>query len=125
MTQFLAAVAIVVAIVAAFNANVLKIDTAELADEIRSMERQIDLETDRIDVLKAEWNYLTNPSRIQQLTDQHLELQKVSNKQIFKRSDIAAIPFRIPQSEDDVNNDAIANLLNVSRLDTDNLGITE
>lgn len=119
MTQFLAAVAIVIAIVAAFNANILKIDTAELTDEIRAMERQIAVETDRIDVLKAEWDYLTNPARIQQLADQHLDLKKTTSAQIFKRADIAAIPFRIPEAEDDAQSDAIANLLNVSSLETD------
>lgn len=122
MTQFLAAIAIVVAIVAAFNANILKIDTAELADEIKALERQIDKETDRIDVLKAEWNYLTNPPRIQQLSDQHLDLTKITSAQIFSRFDIAAIPFRIPDADDEVDGDAIANLLNVSSLDTNSAG---
>lgn len=61
-----------------------------LAD-IRSIDRQIRLEKDSIDILHAEWSLLTQPSRLQRLSEAfqgELELQPLDPNQIGTVADI-------------------------------------
>lgn len=75
---------------------------AQLSD-LNRIERQIRLEKDSIDVLKADWSLLTQPARIQRLVENYkdqLDLQPVEPTQI---GTIADLPQRPLEIEDLIN----------------------
>ena len=53
-----------------------------LTDEISSLEHEITSEQDGIQVLKAEWSFLNDPVRLEQLTAAHLTLKPITVQQI-------------------------------------------
>ncbi|MBL42310.1 MAG: hypothetical protein CMM49_06600 [Rhodospirillaceae bacterium] len=55
----------------------------------------IQKEKESLKVLKAEWSYLTNPSRIEILSENFLDLRVLNIKQI---GDIEKIPFFIEKN---------------------------
>ncbi len=68
----------------------------------RKLERQIRLEEDTIDLLKADWSLLTQPVRLQKLTEVYqaeLNLQAVEAQQIVEPDDIPARPIPDPAKE--------------------------
>lgn len=70
----------------------IKADSEEELRQVRKIERQIAEEEDSIDLLKADWSLLTQPSRIQKLVDAHkdaLGLQATDSHQV---TDLAAVP---------------------------------
>ncbi|MEI8393761.1 MAG: hypothetical protein WCF85_03430 [Rhodospirillaceae bacterium] len=62
-----------------------------LRDELAGMERQIGAENDGIQVLKAEWSFLNDPARLEQLAANHLTLKPITATQI---SGFDALPIR-------------------------------
>lgn len=111
MIKVFSLIALLVAIGAAFNANTVKLGTAELADEITRLEAQIAEEEDRITLLKAEWNFLTQPQRVQELADQHLALNVVKTVQLATMAEIARIPMRDAGDSEVEGGDPIAAIL--------------
>ena len=70
----------------------IKADSEEELRQVRKIERQIAEEEDSIDLLKADWSLLTQPSRIQRLVDAHkdaLGLQATDSRQV---TDLSAVP---------------------------------
>lgn len=66
--------------------------------ELRRIEQQIRFEEDSIDLLKADWSLLTQPSRLQRLTeiyDAQLQLQPVEARQIVELEDLPPRPIEI------------------------------
>lgn len=64
---------------------------------ISALETQIQLEKDRIDVLKADWSLLTQPGRLKRLTEIHKEalgLDVLEAEQIVEHSALLDIPLR-------------------------------
>ncbi len=64
--------------------------------EVRQLERQIRLEDETIDLLKADWSLLTQPVRLQQLVEVYqaeLSLQPVEAEQIVDPDDIPMKPL--------------------------------
>jgi cell division protein FtsL len=59
--------------------------------ELDALNQKITDEQNAITVLKAEWSYLAQPSRLQELSGKFLGLQAVSSTQI---GTISKIPFR-------------------------------
>ena len=111
MIKVFSLIALLVAIGAAFNANTVKLGTAELADKITHLEAQIAEEEDRITLLKAEWNFLTQPQRVQDLANQHLTLSVVKTAQLATMAEIARIPMRDPEDGAAEGSDPIAAIL--------------
>ena len=75
--------------------------------EIRKLERKIALEKDTINLLKADWAYLSQPARLQTLADQYaeeLQLRPTEPQQIVHPNELPAMP-EIPQ------NDGIADII--------------
>lgn len=70
-----------------------KRDAEEQLAAVQKIHAQIRYEEDTIDLLKADWSLLTQPSRLQKLADLYksqLELQPVSARQIVGIGDLPA-----------------------------------
>jgi len=66
--------------------------------EVRRLEQQIRYEDDTIDLLKADWSLLTQPSRLQRLTEiyqSELALQPVEAHQIVGLDELPSKPVEI------------------------------
>lgn len=87
----------------------IKAGSEEQLRQVRKLERQIALEEDAIDLLKADWSLLTQPSRVQRLVDAHkdaLELQATDSTQV---TGLESVPERgLAGSDGDPIADAIA-----------------
>ncbi len=64
-----------------------------LKDELASLDRQIVADRDDVHVLRAEWSYLNQPARLEELSRRHLGLAAVTADQI---GTLAALPMRPP-----------------------------
>lgn len=87
----------------------IKAGSEEQLRQVRKLERQIALEEDAIDLLKADWSLLTQPSRVQRLVDAHkeaLDLQATDSTQV---TGLESVPERgLAESDGDPIADAIA-----------------
>lgn len=86
--------------------------TEELGRSLRALNAQIEAEQKSLHVMKAEYVYLTNPSRIEAAARKHLDLQPTEPKQIAKLNKLAALaPTRAEAMGGTmVNSTPIANL---------------
>ncbi|PPR79293.1 MAG: hypothetical protein CFH01_00487 [Alphaproteobacteria bacterium MarineAlpha2_Bin1] len=75
----------------------LKHQVVKLEKNLVTNQSLIQKEKESIKVLKAEWSYLTNPSRIEILSENFLNLRILTLKQI---GDIEKIPFFIEKKRD-------------------------
>ncbi|HCP00929.1 MAG TPA: hypothetical protein DIT35_05500 [Rhodospirillaceae bacterium] len=57
-------------------------EVSELDDELAQLNRDIRAHRDTIHVLRAEWSFLNQPDRLEELTRRHLDLLPVSGAQI-------------------------------------------
>lgn len=93
-------------------------------DLIRTLEARIQAEEDTIDVLKADWSLLTQPSRLQRLVDvyeKQLQLQPVEAHQIGGMNELPARPLRI----EDIVNDNLGGMADSGRDQTVTGGIVQ
>jgi hypothetical protein len=91
-------VLIVVMLAAAGVTYKTKHDAENRLSEIRRIEAQIRFEEDSMNVLKADWSLLTQPSRLQRLSEVYadqLELAPVQPWQIGALSDLPVRPLQI------------------------------
>lgn len=68
-----------------------KHDAENQLDAVRKIEAQIRFEEDTIDLLKADWSLLTQPSRLQKLAQTYqseLKLEPVDARQIVSLKDL-------------------------------------
>ncbi|MEQ9245396.1 MAG: hypothetical protein RLO21_05345 [Nitratireductor sp.] len=68
-----------------------KHDAEAKYDELHRIERQVELEEDSIDILKADWSLLTQPARLQRLAETYkdeLGLEPVEAPRIAEFSDL-------------------------------------
>lgn len=75
--------------------------------EIRDLESRIALEHDTIDLLEADWSYLSQPARLQTLSErygQDLGLRPTKPQQIVNPSELPAMPEK-------QNGDAVADII--------------
>lgn len=80
--------------------------------ENRKLERQIQLELDTIDVLKADWSLLTQPSRLQKLVEiyhSELQLEPVEAHQIVGLDELPIRPVQI----EDVSSERLGGMAEV------------
>jgi cell division protein FtsL len=76
---------------AGFATYELKYQVARVDDELGRVNRAIDTDRDQLRVLSAEWSYLTQPARLDQLRQRHLTLVPVTRTQL---GSLDQIPFR-------------------------------
>lgn len=74
----------------------IKYDTIYYAEQVKKLEKRLDRERDGISVLRAEWQHINRPVRLQVLADRHLQLQTLHATQIAKATDV---PFK-PKEDD-------------------------
>jgi hypothetical protein len=83
---------------AAFTYNTKRKVEDQLA-EVHRIEAKIKFEQDSIDLLKADWSLLTQPSRLQKLAEIYqgeLQLEPVDASQIGSLDDLPSKPVGIP-----------------------------
>jgi hypothetical protein len=68
----------------------IKYETIYYAEQVKKLEKRLDRERDAITVLRAEWQHINKPMRLQVLADRHLQLQALQATQIAKASDLPA-----------------------------------
>jgi hypothetical protein len=66
----------------------IKYETIYYAEQVKKLEKRLDRERDAITVLRAEWQHVNKPMRLQVLSDRHLQLQALQATQIAKASDL-------------------------------------
>jgi hypothetical protein len=90
MKRLLHLFAILALVGSALYAYRTKYDTLFLSEQATKMRNKIASEKDGIAVLKAEWQYLNKPDRVQILADKFSDLQPFSIRQVVRWSDIPA-----------------------------------
>lgn len=66
----------------------IKYETTYYVEQVKKMERRQERERDAINVLKAEWQHITKPQRLQPLAERHLDLQPMQPAQIVRVVDL-------------------------------------
>ena len=94
MLKLLHVVAIGALVSSAVYAYTIKYETTLEAEQLRKLKVKAQRERDAIAVLKAEYQFLNRPDRLQTLADRHLDLQPLTIAQIVRASDI---PVRGPK----------------------------
>jgi cell division protein FtsL len=97
MIRFLHIVAIAALVVSAVYVYSVKYDTILLAERVAKLKNQVQREKDSIAVLKAEWQRLNRPERVQALADTHLDLQPLSVLNIARFDEL---PQRQPKTDE-------------------------
>ena len=83
--------------IAGFATYEVKYQVAQVDDELGRVNRSIDADRDQLRVLSAEWSYLTQPARLDQLRQRHLTLVPVTRAQL---GSLDQIPFRAAEAGD-------------------------
>lgn len=96
MKRLLTFIALSLLIGSAVYAYRVKYDSIVLAEQVAKLKSRIHREKDAIAVLKAEWQYVNRPDRVQALADAHTDLKSMSVNQVVRWSEI---PPRQVQSD--------------------------
>jgi hypothetical protein len=78
---------------AGFGMFEVKYEVMQIEDQLARVDRAVIEKREAIHVLDAEWSFLTQPSRIDQLAHRYLALGPISNEQLTR---VAALPMRQP-----------------------------
>jgi hypothetical protein len=74
----------------------IKYETIYFAEQVKKMEKRLDKERDAVTVLRAEWQHINMPVRLQQLAEKQLQqdspLQALQATQIVRAIDLPAKP---------------------------------
>lgn len=91
MSRLVSLLAIILVVAAAVGLYRFKGESQQRARHIAELRTEIAREREMISVLKAEWNYLDQPSRIQELSERYLDLSRLEVEQI---SVVEQLPLR-------------------------------
>lgn len=97
MIRFLHIIAFAGLIASALYAYSIKYETLYQAEQVAKLKSKLQKERDAIAVLRAEWQHLNRPDRLQAVADQHLELQPLGPAQLARLSDLPERPPRIDE----------------------------
>lgn len=78
----------------AFGLYMVKYRVQAIQGEIAGLTRQWEEERENLHVVAAEWAYLTQPERLQHLSDKYLKLQPQNPVQV---ADMDTLPRFVPQ----------------------------
>ena len=88
MIKLLHVIAIGALVSSAVYAYTIKYETTLEAEQLQKIKGKLQRERDAIAVLKAEYQFLNRPDRLQVLADKHLDLQPFAVAQVVRLSDI-------------------------------------
>ena len=88
MIRFLNLVAVACLIGSAGYAYSIKYETLFHAEHVAKLKTRIQKERDSIAVLKAEWQHLNRPDRLQEAVARHLDLQPMTIHQLARLADL-------------------------------------
>ena len=97
MIRFLNTVAVLCLIGSAAYAYSIKYETLYWAEQAAKVRSRIQRERDSIAVLKADWQHLNRPDRLQAAVERHLDLQPISVHQLARLSDL---PDKAPRVDE-------------------------
>jgi hypothetical protein len=97
MIRFLHMLAIGGLIFSALYAYSIKYETLFQSEKVAKLKSQVQRERDGIAVLKAEWQHLNRPDRLQAAAERHLDLVPMSIHQLARLSDL---PNRPPRQDE-------------------------
>jgi cell division protein FtsL len=98
MIRFLHMIAVSALVASALYAYSVKYDTLYYAEQVAKTKAKVHKERDAIAVLKAEWQLLNRPDRLQAIADKHLgDLQPLSVHQLARLADL---PNRPPPADE-------------------------
>ena len=83
------------AALAAFGLFHVKHEVSAIEDELSQVQRSIMERREATHILKAEWSYLNQPSRIAELSQRHLDLAPLGPEKVLDLNDL-------PQREQDL-----------------------
>ncbi|MAA97984.1 MAG: hypothetical protein CMN87_20525 [Stappia sp.] len=95
ITNVVLAVGVLAAAASVYN---MKHDAERSAEHVSALQKRIDDERERIQLLRAEWSVLNDPSRLQGLVERykdHLHLEPLSVDQITRIEDIPIRPVEL------------------------------
>jgi hypothetical protein len=72
----------------------MKYEVMQQEDRLARLDREIASDREAVRVLNAEWNYLSQPARLDELAKRYLDLVPIGPKQL---GSIDAIPLRVPE----------------------------
>ena len=90
MIRFLTLVSIAALIGSALFAYRVKYDTIYFSEQVAKMKNRIMREQDAINTLRAEWQFLNKPDRVQSLTETHTDLVPLGVQRIVRWQDVPA-----------------------------------
>ena len=103
MTRWLQLASVLAVTASAAFVFQVKYRSEAVAERVADLQRAVDEEQEAISLLKAEWSYLIQPSRVQDLIERYrgrLELEPVSPEQIGTFADLpmrrAVVPAEMP-----------------------------
>ena len=79
-----------------FGTFILKNQVHELENELSKINKEIQTDAKNIQVLKAQWSHLNNPTRLRKLAAEHISVNNVKAEQIINYS---ALPFNYETGE--------------------------
>ncbi len=94
MIRFLNFVAISALVGTAVWVYSIKYETIYYAEQVKKLEHKLDRERDGITVLKAEWQLLNQPARLQEFANKFLDSKPLEARQIIKPTDMPDKPQR-------------------------------
>ena len=74
----------------------VKYAVMDLEETLAKTNRAIDADQDAIHVLKAEWSYLTQPSRLNELSRKYLDLKPMGTAQLGQLETLPMRPAALP-----------------------------
>jgi cell division protein FtsL len=95
MWRLLHVIAIGALVASAVYVYSVKYQTIYASEQIVKTRHLLDKERDAINILRAEYAFLTRPDRLQALADKQLEMQPLSLHQIVKAADLPEPAARI------------------------------
>jgi hypothetical protein len=90
-------IAIAGLIASAGYAYSIKYDALYQAEQVAKLKSRAQRERDAIAVLKAEWQHLNRPDRLQAVVDRHLDLKPMEIHQLARLSDLPDRPPKIDE----------------------------
>jgi hypothetical protein len=90
MIRFLTLVSVAALIGSALYAYRVKYDTIFFSEQVAKMKNRIVREQDAINTLRAEWQFLNKPDRVQTLAESHTDLVPLAVQRIVRWQDVPA-----------------------------------